>query len=91
MKLNKLLKLLSALSVGFVMGAMAVHAPVIAATSRQADGLVHVFIVPVMMPTTKTAFPSNLPGGRVAGISCIPKPQSNLPDAAICYVATSLN
>jgi hypothetical protein len=87
MRLIKLLKIVSAVSVGFVIGAMTLHAPVIAAASPQADGLVHVLIVPVMMLDTKNAFPSNLPGARVTGISCLPKPQNKLPDAAVCYVA----
>jgi hypothetical protein len=70
---------------GFILGAMLFHARVV-----KAQGNAHVYIVPLTMPDAKTPFPSNLPGVRIAGISCIAKPTAKLPDAAICYVATTL-
>jgi hypothetical protein len=57
-----------------------------------ADSPTHIVIVPVWMPDAKTPQPANLPGDRrVVGISCVPKPLKAAPDAATCYVATSLD
>ncbi len=57
----------------------------------QAEKMVHVYIYPMTMDNTKTPMPANLPGHRIAGISCIPKPEKITPDAAVCYIATTLN
>lgn len=60
----------------------------IAKVTAQEPG-VHVFIAPLEVLTAKDTRSLNLPGGRVAGISCIPKPTEKLPDRAVCYIATS--
>jgi len=71
---------------GFVLGAILFHTP----TARAAaQATTHVFIVPVWMPDAKTPQPSDLSGARIAGISCVPKPLPNAPDATVCYVATT--
>ena len=79
------LKVGLAVLVGCLLGAMLFHTPVVKASPAG----VHVYIVPVEMSDAKTSLPKDLPGGRVAGISCISKPAAGLPDAAVCYVATT--
>ncbi len=76
-------------AISFTMGAMLFHTP--PAQNPQESGSVHVYIYPVFMDDAKTPFPKNLPGGRIAGISCIPKPEKLTPNSAVCYVATTLN
>jgi hypothetical protein len=56
----------------------------------QQSGTAHVYIVPVTLLDAKSPASINLPGVRFAGISCIAKPTQKLPDAAVCYVATTL-
>lgn len=75
-----------AVLVGFALGIVLCRTPEV-----KADPSNHVFIVPVWMPDAKTPFPADLPGARIAGISCIPKPINKAPDSAVCYVATTLN
>lgn len=55
---------------------------------RAQSGQAHVFIAPVTVNGDQGA-PANLPGARIAGISCLPKPLKNAPDMALCYVATT--
>lgn len=86
MKLARPLIVVSATSLGLALGAMMSHVPVRA----QGEAHVHVFIVPLAVPDAKTPVPADLPGERIAGISCLTKPQEKLPNAAVCYVATSL-
>jgi hypothetical protein len=74
--------------VSFLMGASLFQTKTVRATPQE-TGLAHVFIVPVALFDTKSGVPANLPGARVAGISCIAKPTQKSPDAAICYVATA--
>lgn len=72
---------------GFVLSTAIFHTPAARANSPS-----HVFIVPIFVTNTKAGTPADLPGNRIAGISCIPKPiPDKAPDAAICYVATTLN
>jgi hypothetical protein len=75
--------------VGFVTGAFLFHVGTVKAHPQE-TGLAHVFIVPVPMTDAKTPLPRNLPGARIAGISCIAKPMQRFPDAVVCYVATTL-
>jgi hypothetical protein len=75
--------------VGFVVGACLFQARAVKAHSQE-TGTAHVFIVPVAMFDAKSAVPQNLPGVRIAGISCIARPTQKFPDAAVCYVATTL-
>lgn len=56
----------------------------------KAQGTAHVFIVPVQVFNLQ-ATAANIPGVRIAGISCLPKPTAKLPNAAVCYVATTLS
>lgn len=79
-----ILKIASAVLVGFVLSAAMFHTPV-----AQANSPTHVFIVPVFVANGKAGTPADLPGARIAGISCIAKPAMGAPDAAVCYVATS--
>jgi hypothetical protein len=73
---------------GVVLGAELFHAPKVKA-SPQEPGTVHVAIVPVAINDAKGLASRNLPGGRVVGISCLSKPIKQLPDAGVCYVATT--
>jgi hypothetical protein len=84
------LKTCAAVFVGFLLGTLPFHAATAKAAQDTAE-LVHVGIYPVTMLDAKTPVPQNLPGGRIAGISCISKPEKKTPDSAVCYVATTLN
>ena len=84
------LKIGSVLVIGFIVGAALFHGPTVKA-NPQASGSVMLFIHPVLMLDAKTPIPKTVSGGRVAGISCIPKPEKRLPDAAVCYIATDNN
>jgi hypothetical protein len=75
--------------VGFVLGTWLFQTGAVKANPQE-TGLAHVYIVPVAMLDAKSPVPQNLPGARIAGISCIPKPTHKFPDAAVCYVATAL-
>jgi len=81
-------KILVAGLFGLLLGVAASHVPMVKA-GPQETSQVHLYVVPIGM-TGKVSFSENLPGGRIAGISCLPKPTAQLPDAAICYVATTL-
>lgn len=81
------LKTISVTAVSFILGAVLFHTPIANATP-QASGSVAVFINTVWMDNAKLPAIKVIPGSRVAGISCIPKPLPKLPDAAVCYVAT---
>jgi hypothetical protein len=59
------------------------------AIKAQEPGKMVVFIHPVLVDNAKLPVDTVIPGSRVCGISCIPKPVSRLPDAAVCYVATT--
>lgn len=83
----KLFKLGFAIVFGFVLGGALFRSPRAKAIPQQ-SGQVHVAIVPVTMLDAKNLASQTLPD-RIAGISCIPKPEKRLPDAAVCYVATS--
>jgi hypothetical protein len=73
--------------VSFLMGAWLFQTKTVKANPQE-TGQAHVFIVPVAMFDVKSAVPANLPGARIAGISCIAKPTQKSPDASVCYVAT---
>jgi hypothetical protein len=75
--------------VSFVIGAWLFQTKTVKANPQE-TGRAHAFIVPVAMLDAKSAVPENLPGARIAGISCIAKPTQKSPDAAVCYVATAL-
>ena len=79
-----------AISISFILGTMVAQTPSRNA-NPQASGLAHVSIVPVFMFDAKTPASQDLPGARIAGISCLPKPEKRTPDSAVCYVATALN
>jgi hypothetical protein len=83
------LKFCFAVLVGIYFGAICFPLPVLEA-SPQDTGTAHVFIVPVRMLDATNSASQNLPGAKIAGISCIPKPEGKLPDAAVCYVATTI-
>jgi hypothetical protein len=85
----KFMKICLAAALGFVGGARLFHTPPVNANPQDV-GQTHVFIAPVDMLDAKSSASQNLPGARIAGISCIPKPQAKLPYAAVCYVATAL-
>ena len=82
------LKLGAAVVFGLLLGAVLSHTPAVKA-SAQTLGFVHVSIKPVTVPDAKSEIVANFMGVKVAGISCIPKPQQNMPDSAVCYVATT--
>ena len=82
------LKLGLGLLLGLVLGVALCRTPQVKANPQE-SGSVHVAIVPVRVLDAKNLTSVSLPGGGVAGISCIPKPQQRLPDAAVCYVATT--
>jgi hypothetical protein len=82
------LKLGAAVVFGLLLGAVLSHTPAVKA-SAQTLGFVHVSIKPVTVPDAKSEIVANFMGVKVAGISCIPKPQQNTPDSAVCYVATT--
>lgn len=84
------LKVGLAAAMSFVLGAALFRTPTVKANPQKTE-LAHVFIVPVAVLDAKAPSSTNLPGARIAGISCIPKPEKRLPDAAVCYVATTLN
>ena len=73
--------------VGFLCGVMGFHTRPIKA---QEPGSVHVFIRPLELENDKASRSIDLPGGRIVGISCVSNPQTRLPKAVTCYVATSL-
>ncbi|MGB8541980.1 MAG: hypothetical protein WCD49_10145 [Candidatus Acidiferrales bacterium] len=83
------LKFCLAVLVGVSFGAFWFRLP-ISNASPQDNGTAHVFIFPVKMFDAKNSASQNLPGAKIAGISCIAKPENNLPDAAVCYVATTI-
>jgi hypothetical protein len=84
----KLTTLFLAVAFSFVLGAWLFHTPQVKANPQA--GSAHVFIAPIEMFDLKSSTSKSVPGVRIAGISCVAKPKANLPDAAICYVATSL-
>jgi hypothetical protein len=86
----KSLKIILSVLVGVIFGIAVSHLSV-AKASPQDTGSVHVFIAPLEVLTAKDTRSQNLPGGRVVGISCIPRPTTNQPERATCYVATSLH
>ena len=71
---------------GFVLGIVLVRTPVVKA---QESGKVLVIIYPVLLLDQKMPVDKIVPGSRVDGISCIPAPAKRLPDAAVCYLATT--
>jgi hypothetical protein len=73
---------------GLILGATLFRTPQVKADPQE-TGKVHVAIIPVAMLDAKNLASQDLPGIRIAGISCVPKPIKQLPDAAVCYVATS--
>ena len=82
-----ILKISLAVLIGVAFGIALFHTPQVKA---QQAGNVVVFIHPVTVLNTKLPTNEVLPGSRVDGISCIPKPIiGKLPDAAVCYVATT--
>lgn len=81
------LKLAVAVLFGLILGLLVCRAPKLKA---QQTGYVHVVIVPVSLSDVKNLFSQDLVGAKVVGISCLPKPTKWLPDAAVCYVATTL-
>lgn len=84
------LKTCLATMISFTLGAMLFHTSP-ATANPQASGQAHVYIVPIFMADTKAPASQNLAGAKIVGISCIPKPIKSAPDAAVCYVATTLN
>ena len=82
------LKLGAAVVFGLLLCAVMARTPTVKA-NPQTLGFVHVSIKPVTVPDAKSEIFANLIGAQVAGISCIPKPQQNTPDSAVCYVATT--
>jgi hypothetical protein len=84
------LKIGLAVLFGLILGAVLFHVPKVKALPQEA-GTVHVTIVPVPMNDAKNLSSRDLPGYRIAGISCLPTPIKQLPDAAVCYVATTPN
>jgi hypothetical protein len=62
-----ILKIGLAVLAGFVLSAAIFHTP-----TARASSTVHVFIAPIWMPDAKAAMPSDIPGARAIGISCIP-------------------
>jgi hypothetical protein len=82
------LKLGAAVVFGLLLGAVLSHTPTVKA-SAQTLGFVHVSIKPVTVPDAKSEIFANFMGVKVVGISSIPKPQQNMPDSAVCYVATT--
>ena len=78
-----------AVAFGFILGIWLFRTSPVNANPQE-GGKAHVFIVPVEVFDTKTPTSKNIPGVRIAGISCIAKPQTKLPDAALCYVATAI-
>ena len=82
-------KVAGAAVVGFLLGIAVFRLPTAKADLQQ-QGLAHIAIVPVAMMDAKTLSSNNLPGAKIVGISCIAKPEKRLPDAAVCYVATTL-
>jgi hypothetical protein len=72
---------------GMVSG-MAVSRIPAAKANPQPKGSVHVFIYPETLLLGHLSV--DLPGYRVAGISCSAQPTKALPDGEICYVATTL-
>lgn len=80
------LKIVAAALAGLILGAALFHPH---GGQAQGFGRVHVSIIPVEAFNTKALVSQDLPGLKVAGISCVPKPRKNLPDAAVCYVATA--
>ncbi len=85
-----LLKLGLAVLFGVTLGVVLSHVPKVKANPQE-PGSVHVTVVPLAMPDAKNLASKNLPGYRVVGISCLAKPIKQLPDAAVCYVATTPN
>jgi hypothetical protein len=80
------LKIGMAVLAGFALGIVLFRAP---AMKAQEAGNVMVFIHPISVLDQKMPIDAAITGSRVDGISCIPKPIAKLPDAAICYVATT--
>lgn len=73
---------------GFLLCLVAVRISVPTVKAQQ-EGMVHVYITAETLWNLKDRPSLNIPGGRVVGISCLPKPTSKAPDQAVCYVATS--
>jgi hypothetical protein len=81
-----IVKISLAVALGIVLGIALFHT---SGVKAQGAGNVVVFIHPVMVLDQKMPIDTVITGSRVDGISCIPKPTSKLPDAAVCYVATT--
>ena len=75
---------------GLILGAALFHAPNVKANPQEL-GTVHVTIAPIPINDAKNLSSRDLPGYKIVGISCLPKPIKQLPDAAVCYVATTPN
>jgi hypothetical protein len=85
-------KILAAGLAGFLLCALFLHAPIAKANPQElasASSPIHVSIYPLPMFDAHNLTSKDLPGVRVVGLSCIAKPTAKLPDAALCYVATS--
>jgi hypothetical protein len=76
------------MATGFLLGAWLFQAKA-AKANPQELGQVHVYIRPIQMLDAHNSASQNVSGGTFVGISCIPKPSPKLPDAAVCYVATT--
>lgn len=61
------------------------------AVKAQEAGSVHVYVLTMQVDSDNATRSMNVPGARVAGMSCVPNPQPKLPKAVTCYVATTLN
>jgi hypothetical protein len=85
-----LIKLGLGVLAGLLLGVVLFNAPKIKANPQE-PGTIHVAIIPIPVPDAKNLSSRDLTGGRIAGISCLPKPAKQLPDAAVCYVATTPN
>ena len=85
----KLLKVAIVALLAFVLGVWSSRLKTVNASSQDA-GQAHVFIAPLEMLDAKAPRTVNLPGVKIVGISCVAKPTERLPDAAVCYVATTL-
>ena len=86
--LKSLWKACLGVGIGFVLGAWLFSIGEVKPKAQETE-TTHVIIVPVTMLDAKSSLPQNLPGARIAGISCIAKPMPRHPDAAVCYLATA--
>lgn len=81
------MKTILSLGMGLLLGAALFHMPHVKANSTTST---HILITPVGVTDLKS-ISADITGSPIVGVSCVPKPLPQAPDAAVCYVAAASN